>query len=224
MPFLNEIGIFSVIVIGILLIQSLLSWSIIISKYFYFYAESLNNFRFQKAIKGKSKISEISDLANKFSRSSSSQLFSRLAKEFYILKQQIPDSSKMTSADVEIVSRILSRASFAQILTISAGFEKRLTLLATTSSSAPFIGLLGTVIGITKTFTDIAVEGNAGFNIVAPGIAEALVATAFGIFTALPAQIFYNYYRSKIRKLKNELQVFDIKLSNQFIRSLRWDK
>jgi biopolymer transport protein TolQ len=91
--------------------------------------------------------------------------------------------------------------------------EKRLTFLASTGSSGPFIGLFGTVIGIMTAFNKIAQAGSANLAVVAPGISEALIATAVGLFAAIPASVFYNVYMSKIGKLELELNNF----SNDFL-------
>lgn len=87
--------------------------------------------------------------------------------------------------------------------------EQNLSVLATTGSTAPFIGLLGTVIGIMNSFGDIAKTGSASLAVVAPGISEALFATAVGLFAAIPAVVFYNYLINKIKRLENQLNGFN---------------
>jgi biopolymer transport protein TolQ len=86
--------------------------------------------------------------------------------------------------------------------------EKGLTFLATTGSAAPFIGLFGTVIGIINAFQDIGRAGSASLAVVAPGIAEALIATAVGLFAAIPATIFYNYFVGMVRNLHAAIELF----------------
>ena len=81
--------------------------------------------------------------------------------------------------------------------------EKGLTLLGTLGNNAPFIGLLGTVLGIIKAFADLAVSSHAGPRVVMAGISEALVATAVGLFVAIPSVIAFNAYRRKIKKIEN---------------------
>ncbi len=88
-----------------------------------------------------------------------------------------------------------------------AEMEKFVPLLGTVAGAAPFIGLLGTVIGIIRSFKSIAVAGGGGPQIVAGGISEALVATALGLFVAIPALIFYNYYSTKIRRLTESMEI-----------------
>jgi len=86
--------------------------------------------------------------------------------------------------------------------------ERGLNFLATTGSAAPFIGLFGTVIGIINAFQSIGMSGSASLAVVAPGIAEALIATAVGLFAAIPATIFYNYFLGDLRSLNAGIDLF----------------
>ena len=95
--------------------------------------------------------------------------------------------------------------------------EKYLSFLATTGSSTPFIGLFGTVWGIMDAFRNIGVTGSASISVVAPGISEALVATAIGLFAAIPAVIAYNFFVNKIRILVKEIEGF----TDDYVSDLR---
>jgi len=86
--------------------------------------------------------------------------------------------------------------------------ERGLSFLATTGSAAPFIGLFGTVIGIINAFEEIGQAGTASLAVVAPGIAEALIATAVGLFAAIPATVFYNYFVGELRGLAAAIDLF----------------
>ncbi len=86
--------------------------------------------------------------------------------------------------------------------------EANLSFLATVGSTAPFIGLLGTVVGIMTSFQHIAASGSASLAVVAPGISEALFATAVGLFAALPAVAGYNYFIGRVRKIEMEVASF----------------
>jgi biopolymer transport protein TolQ len=88
--------------------------------------------------------------------------------------------------------------------------ESYLPVLATTGNITPFIGLLGTVLGIIDSFREIGMQGTASIAAVAPGVSEALVATAAGLFTAIPAVIFYNYYLTRIRKTVFRIESFTV--------------
>jgi biopolymer transport protein ExbB len=90
--------------------------------------------------------------------------------------------------------------------------KKNLWILGTVASSAPFIGLLGTVIGIIKAFENMAVVGTGGFTVVAAGISEALVATALGLGIAIIALIFYNYFQVRVGNLSGMVRIQAMKL------------
>jgi biopolymer transport protein ExbB len=90
--------------------------------------------------------------------------------------------------------------------------KKNLWILGTVASSAPFIGLLGTVIGIIKAFENMAVVGTGGFTVVAAGISEALVATALGLGIAIIALIFYNYFQVRVGNLSGLVRIQAMKL------------
>ncbi len=116
------------------------------------------------------------------------------------------DSSVLTSelSGVESVERALRRAANQEI----SNLERLITFLATTASATPFIGLFGTVWGIMKSFRDIGVQGSAGLAVVAPGISEALIATALGLAAAIPAVIAYNHFQNRIKVLSDEIENF----------------
>jgi len=105
------------------------------------------------------------------------------------------------AVSLSTVQRALQRAAAAQLTMM----ESRLTFLATTAAVAPFIGLFGTVWGVLTTFTALSNSNIATLQAVAPGIADALITTAFGLFTAIPAVIWYNSFVYKIRNLGGEL-------------------
>jgi biopolymer transport protein TolQ len=106
--------------------------------------------------------------------------------------------------DIENVERALRRTAGNELTTI----ETMLPFLATTGSTAPFIGLFGTVWGIMQSFIAIHGSGNASLDVVAPGIAEALIATAIGLVAAIPAVMAYNYFLRRIRVLESEMESF----------------
>lgn len=101
--------------------------------------------------------------------------------------------------------------------------ERGVNFLATTGSSAPFIGLFGTVWGIMESFRSIGAKGSASLTVVAPGIAEALIATAAGLAAAIPAVIFYNYFLSRINTISTEMDNFASELIN-IIERIYWKR
>ncbi|MGX6960434.1 MAG: protein TolQ [Rickettsia endosymbiont of Pentastiridius leporinus] len=102
--------------------------------------------------------------------------------------------------------------------------EKNLSFLATVGSSSPFIGLFGTVWGIMHSFQSIATSKNTSLAVVAPGIAEALLATAIGLFAAIPAVIFYNYLISRITLINNKLEDFISELNSILSKAIDQEK
>jgi biopolymer transport protein TolQ len=100
----------------------------------------------------------------------------------------------------------------------SLRLERRLTFLATTGSATPFIGLFGTVIGIVNAFHDIGRAGSASLAVVAPGIAEALIATAVGLFAAIPATIAYNHFLGELRGLTAAIDLFSAEFEGDLAR------
>lgn len=98
--------------------------------------------------------------------------------------------------------------------------EKNLSFLATMGSSAPFIGLFGTVWGIMVSFQSIAISKNTSLAVVAPGIAEALLATGLGLAAAIPAVIFYNNFASQVNRIANKVDAFSLELSSMISREL----
>jgi len=117
---------------------------------------------------------------------------------------------------IENVSRAMRMAQTRAVTEL----ERYLTFLASTGSTAPFIGLFGTVWGIMTAFRNIGVTGSANLATVAPGIAEALIATAVGLFAAIPAVVAYNFFLSRIRVLTADMENFSADLVNIIERHL----
>ncbi len=97
--------------------------------------------------------------------------------------------------------------------------ERGLSFLATIASSGPFVGLFGTVVGIMNSFESIGASGSASLAVVAPGIAEALVATAVGLFAAIPAAVGYNYSSARLNRLTSRLETFYLEFCDQLRRT-----
>jgi biopolymer transport protein TolQ len=119
--------------------------------------------------------------------------------------------------------RILSSMYLVQNREIEQ-LEKSLNFLATVGSSTPFIGLFGTVWGIMHSFQSIAASKNTSLAVVAPGIAEALLATAIGLFVAIPAVIFYNYFISRVTFINNKIEDFISELNSILSRAIDQEK
>ncbi len=124
---------------------------------------------------------------------------------------------ELSHTDIEGILENVERALRRSVTSQLTSLERRVAFLATTGSSAPFIGLFGTVWGIMNSFLNIGAQGATNLAVVAPGISEALIATAVGLFAAIPAVIGYNYCVSQIRVLHREMDNF----SNDFLNVIK---
>ena len=125
-----------------------------------------------------------------------------------------PQERGLSETQGEALTRQVSWAASRESLRL----ERGLSFLATTGSAAPFIGLFGTVIGIIDAFQGIGRAGSASLAVVAPGIAEALIATAMGLFAAIPATIFYNYFVGEMRRLTAAIDLFTSDCQGDLLR------
>ncbi len=127
-----------------------------------------------------------------------------------VSKDEHTVSLRESGGGLENVARSLRRARTSEITQL----ESMIPFLATTGSTAPFIGLFGTVWGIMHTFMGIHAKGATNIAVVAPGIAEALIATAVGLFAAIPAVVFYNHFVTKIKRLSSAMENFSADFLN----------
>ena len=185
-------------VIIILIAASVYSWALIFDKYKLFkkIEKSTSNFE-DKFWKSKSAESFYNSLSNK-EKDPVANIFQTAMTEL------IKTKSKSSSIQSARVSRVIEIAADKEIRLI----EKHFTFLATVGSTAPFIGLFGTVWGIMNSFQSIAISRNTSLAIVAPGIAEALFATALGLLAAIPAVVAYNKFNSDSKKYSARIENF----------------
>jgi biopolymer transport protein TolQ len=185
-------------VIIILIAASIYSWALIFEKQRLFkkIEKSTNNFE-EKFWKSKSAENFYNNLSNK-DKDPLTNIFQSAMVEL------IKTKSKSSSVQTARVSRVLEISGDKEINLI----EKHFTFLATVGSTAPFIGLFGTVWGIMNSFQSIAISRNTSLAIVAPGIAEALFATALGLLAAVPAVVAYNKFTSDSRKYSGRIENF----------------
>ena len=185
-------------VIIILIAASVFSWALIFEKYRLFkrIEKSTTSFE-EKFWKSKSAESFYNSLTNK-NHDPMANVFQSAMDEL------IKTKSKSSSVQSTRVSRVIEISADKEIKLI----EKHFTFLATVGSTAPFIGLFGTVWGIMNSFQSIAISRNTSLAIVAPGIAEALFATALGLLAAVPAVIAYNKFNSDSKKYTGRIENF----------------
>ncbi len=191
--------------LGILVLMSLISWYIIVYKWLYFRRAIKESDIFLKTFWRSKRLDEIFDTSEDLNYSPVSHVFREGYKELTKLKKdQVGDTMHGQMGDIENIERSIRRS----ITTESIHLESMTGFLATTASAAPFVGLFGTVWGIMVSFLNIAREGNASLTTVAPGIAEALIATAVGLVAAIPAVIAYNGFVGRIRGLEARMENF----------------
>jgi biopolymer transport protein TolQ len=128
-------------------------------------------------------------------------------------------SSKQDGADPERVMQNVQRAMRVALVREEERLETHLPFLATVGSTSPYVGLFGTVWGIMNSFRGLATANQASLAVVAPGISEALVATAIGLFAAIPAVIAYNRYAAKVEVIMNRFEAFTDEFSSILYRA-----
>lgn len=199
---ISETSAFGLFVLICLTFMSLVSWLIIFNKWRSFQAVEKASASFLHSFERTSKLGDSIGQAKAHSLSPLSSIFMTGYKELDELRQaknqggQLQSSQQpLDSDDFEIIEMVMEKTMTDEI----GALEHRVIFLATTASAAPFMGLLGTVVGIMDSFWSIGEIGSASLAVVAPGIAEALLATIVGLGTAIPAVIAYNWANSRIK-------------------------
>lgn len=141
--------------------------------------------------------------------------YGELNAQIQALSAHNPDRPVLGDRNIVGIERVLQRSSAAEL----SALEKSMSWLATTGAVTPFIGLLGTVVGIISAFEGLGLEKTASIQAVAPGIADALIATAAGLFAAIPAVIAYNQFLNRIKIIAAELDDFTSEFLNLVERS-----
>jgi biopolymer transport protein TolQ len=202
------------VVMGILAIASVWSWAVAIDKFFSVGGAKARAKRFENAFWSGQPLDEINERVTEKSAEAMARVFSAGAREWREGRRNgTPDET----------AAIVARANQMMDVTVNREtqrMESGLSTLAIIASSAPFIGLLGTVIGIMNSFRDIAARGETNLTVVAPGIAEALFATALGLFAAIPALIFYNKFSADIAAFSDRMANFAQEVSARLSRRL----
>ena len=186
---------------------------IIIYKYIQIRRAQRQTIRFLEVFWDSKRLDEIYQAADEMKRSPISQLFKAGYIELSKLKSSKGEERHVDEThvgEIENVERALRRASTTEVTYL----ESLVPFLATTGSTAPFVGLFGTVIGIMISFMQINASGSAGMEVVSQGISEALIATAIGLLAAIPAVIAYNYFLRRIRVLSSEMENFSSEFLN----------
>jgi biopolymer transport protein TolQ len=217
-------------VLLLLLVFSVVSWAIILQKYFFFKNARDEDRRFLSYFIKTNNFLNIHTYARELEYSTVARIFIVGYRELYVFQEMsqsknanefISENEKFISArELKGISLAINKAINAEISRLS----RRLDFLATTGSTAPFIGLFGTVWGIMTSFSTIGFQGSASIGGVAPGVAEALIATAAGLIAAIPAVVFYNYLSDQIRTFTSDMddfsQDFLYLLENNFLKDI----
>ncbi len=205
------------LVLLLLLVFSTVSWAIIFYKFKLIGKAQKESEMFLRLFRRGKRLDAVFNSSKNLLRSPLANIFRAGYIELTTKPEETsnPESSDLTAMSTDLggidnISRALNRATASEVTRL----EKAITFLATTGSTTPFIGLFGTVWGIMDSFRGIGVTGSASLAVVAPGISEALVATAAGLAAAIPAVVAYNYYLNRIRVLETEMDNFSQEFLN----------
>ena len=208
-------------VLVILVLFSIASWAVILQKLWMFRELERETTRFLEVFRRSSKFSEVQAVCQTVSATPLVGVFqagyAEMNAQFRVTSGTGGTSASPSGASVrptlkslDGVDRALIRAGTSEI----GKLEHRMTFLATTAGVTPFIGLFGTVVGIMIAFQRIGASGSTSLAIVAPGISEALIATAAGLFAAIPALVFYNHFTHRVKDLSATMDDFALEFLN----------
>jgi biopolymer transport protein TolQ len=193
------------LILLLLVFFSVFSWAIIIFKSKTLKSAFKQSDRFLEAFRRSKSLAEVNEAAKRLRGSPLAVIFLAGNKEL-AYQSKTKNEDGWTGEKTESLNRALLKASNAEV----SRLEKMMFFLATTGSVSPFIGLFGTVWGIMISFIRIGAMRSASLQVVAPGIAEALIATAVGLFAAVPAVIAYNYFLGRIKDLIADMEDFSL--------------
>lgn len=219
---LSSLSFVSKVILVILLAFSIFSWAVILYKWRFFRDQETADQRFLRSFDRYEDPLEAYRKVHTHRNSGVAAVYAEAARCYSLVGNggmsgrevsEVEDAADRMPAR-HYVDRLLDHAIQDQI----ARGEAYLPFLATTGNITPFIGLLGTVLGIIDAFREIGTQGTASIAAVAPGVAEALVATAAGLFTAIPAVIAYNYFLGRVRMQSSRLDRFATEWGNTLER------
>lgn len=210
--FINA-GIVVKMVLLLLVCASIVSWTYILQRAFYLKEVRAASLQFEKLFWSGGDLSEFytQSVKNKIKLKGMEAIFLAGFKEFLRLHKQ---AGMTADAIMESAKRAMRVAQMRE----QDKLETQLSMLATVGSTSPYVGLFGTVWGIMLSFHALANVQQATVSMVAPGIAEALIATAMGLFAAIPAVVAYNRYATEIGRLLNRFDAFQEEFSNILLR------
>lgn len=207
------------LVVLILLLFSILSWAIILSKQRSFSRARRESQGFIALFRRCAQWTDAYPHCEQFKQSPLVSLFLAAYEQWVDTMGPDQEGHRLSSRSLVQVERALKQAAIVE----TERLEKHLSWLASIATSSPFIGLFGTVIGIIIAFEGLSVQTPSSIQAVAPGIAEALVATAAGLFVAVPAYIGYNHFLARVREFTGVFSEFSLELLNAIERSFSHD-
>jgi biopolymer transport protein TolQ len=207
MDMMNNIGPIALFVLAVLVLASLYSWTVILGKIGTFGRATNESRKFIRAFRKASRLNEISALAETYKASPLAQVFEEVYETY---KRQTGGSGP--PRNMTALERSAQTAASESVTNL----ERRMTWLATIAATSPFVGLFGTVMGVVDAFHGLGTAGAATLRAVAPGISEALITTAAGLFVAVPAVVAYNQFTAKLRVLASATDDFCRELLNSF--------
>jgi biopolymer transport protein TolQ len=187
---MSNVGGVAIFVLVVLLLASLYSWMVILGKISMFSKATKQSKRFIRAFRKATRLNEIAALTGDYSASPLAQVFEDVYETY---KRQTGGSGPPRNLTP------LERTAQTAASTAITALERRMTWLATIGATSPFVGLFGTVMGVVDAFHGLGTAGAATLRAVAPGISEALITTAAGLFVAVPAVVAYNQFSARIR-------------------------
>jgi len=196
---LQNTGTVSRVVLSILLILSVWSWGVILGKALLLRKVRSETDTFWRIFRKGKSLTEIGTACETL----------KFTPMVAVFNSGAPYASKK-GPNTNALQRVMQRSATAQLTRL----ERRLTFLATTASAAPFVGLLGTVVAILTSFLHLASAESASLKAVGPDIAEALLATAFGLFAAIPAVVAYNQFVYRLRNIGGQMDELQVELLN----------
>jgi len=197
---IKNTGLVAQVVLVILLIFSVMSWSVILTKWASIKRARAQSGRFLRAFRKAQRLQDVAAVSEQFKPSPLVAVFENAYDEY----------RRQGEGNITAVQRAAQIASSEELTRL----ERRLPWLATTGAVAPFVGLFGTVWGIIDAFNGLGAEGSATLRAVAPGISEALITTAAGLFAAIPAVIAYNQFTHRMREFGARMDDFTMEMLN----------
>jgi biopolymer transport protein TolQ len=215
---IQETGPLNQVVLGILILFSIISWAIILFKTISYGRVARQSATFLDVFRRSQKFSEVQAICPSLPKSPLVGVFqagyAEINAQFRLTSQSTANpagtQARPMLKSLDAVDRALIRAATTEVNKL----ERRLSFLATTASVTPFIGLFGTVVGITIAFQRIGATGSTNLAVVGPGISEALLATAAGLFAAIPAVIFYNLFVHRVKDFSAAMDDFALEFLN----------